>query len=176
MKYLILSLVIISSPLQAKVPNYYINLSNKTNVPVDVLFALASNETNTELSNGKVLPWPYAINLNGIGENFSTSDAMLSRANELLQQGVIHFDCGLFQVNWKWNGRHRANGIAEACNPKSNGIIAATIIKEYYSKTGDWIESAGKYHNPSNANGAADRYKKGFIKKLERARRMINGQ
>jgi len=175
MKYLLLLTSIVNFSVEAGAPDFYVALSNKTEVPVDILLALASVETDVKLTNGDYLPWPYSINLNGNAERYSTSELMISRASQLVEQGVIHFDCGLFQVNWKWNGRVRANSLPEACNPESNGIIAATIIKEYFVSTGSWVEAAGKYHNPANKNGAADRYKKYFKIKLKKARRIING-
>lgn len=175
MKYGLILMAFLSFAIRAQVPPFYQNLSKQTNVPVEVLFALASTETDTLLDNGKILPWPYSINLNGTSEYFATSAGMLARARELIGQHIIHFDCGLFQVNWKWNGRYRAKNISEACLPKSNGRIASDIIKEYFAKTGSWVESAGKYHNPSNKNGAADNYKLHFIANLKRAQRMIYG-
>lgn len=173
MKTLLILMSIASFGVKAEVPPFYVELAEKTNVPVDVLFALAATETDTLLDNGKVLPWPYSINLNGNSEYFSTSTEMLARASDLVEQGVIHFDCGLFQVNWKWNGRHRANSLEEACNPSSNGVIASAIIKGFFASTGDWAEAAGKYHNPANRNGASDTYKAIFINKWRYAKKLV---
>ena len=173
MKKLMILMMVMSMNTRADVPSFYSDLSKETNVPVDVLFALAATETNTLLDNGKVLPWPYSINLNGKPEYFSTSQEMLQRASNLVKQGVIHFDCGLFQVNWKWNGRHRASSLKEACSPKSNGLIASNIIKGFFANSGDWIDAAGKYHNPSNNNGAADIYKERFATKWKYAKKLV---
>ena len=172
----LLSLLLFNGCLLADVPLFYKLLSKKKSVPLDVIFALAITETNIPLDSGKSLPWPYTININGESEYFNTSPEMIERAYELKQQGKIHFDCGLFQVNWKWNGRHRASSIEEACKPNSNGRIAADILKEYFSKNGSWVESAGKYHNPSNNNGAADAYKRKFKVNLKYAQGIINGK
>lgn len=155
------------------IPQYYENLSQEYHVPTEVIFALAMTETNTALNDGSALPWPYTINLNGKAEFFLTKNEMLDRAHNLLSQGVIHFDCGLFQVNWKWNGRYRASSLDEACDPYSNGRIATDIIKEWYNKTGNWVEAAGRYHNPNNNNGLADVYKRKFSKNLKIAQHRL---
>ncbi|MBD0788054.1 transglycosylase SLT domain-containing protein [Vibrio sp. Y2-5] len=174
-KSLILALgVVVSAWAHAGVPDYYHKLADKTAVPTEVLFALAITETNTPLDNGKSMPWPYTLNLNGIPEYFLTFDQMISRAKQLLSNQIIHFDCGLFQVNWKWNGRVRSPSVTDACSPYRNGEIASDIMKEWYAKTGDWVEAAGYYHNPANHDGAADIYKKKFDKNLRFAKRALH--
>lgn len=169
---LALSLVYSTQGLSA-IPEYYDSLSREYSIPKEVLFALAMTETNTALNNGTALPWPYTINLNGKSEFFLTKKEMITRAQNLLSQGVIHFDCGLFQVNWKWNGRYRASSLDEACDPYSNGRIAVDIMKEWYKKTGNWVEAAGRYHNPNNNNGLADVYKRKFSRNLKIAQNRL---
>ncbi|SNX47734.1 hypothetical protein VTH8203_01349 [Vibrio thalassae] len=130
-----------------------------------VLYALSVQETNTKMVDGTVSPWPYTINHKRKAFFYATEAEMLSKARSLISQGYHSFDVGPFQVNWKWNG-HRARSIEDLGNVHRNGIIAAEILMEHYKKYGNWIDAAGRYHNPANKNGLADKYKKEFREKL----------
>ncbi|EKO3612268.1 transglycosylase SLT domain-containing protein [Vibrio metschnikovii] len=143
------------------VPNYFVSISNKTSVPADILYALAAKETNVKMNNGTVAPWPFTLNVNGKGYWYASYEDMMAATHEFLNEGITSIDIGLFQVNWLWNG-HRVQSIEELGEPKKNGLVAAQILLEHYQKHRDWAVAAGRYHNPANRDGRADRYAKEF--------------
>lgn len=148
------------------IPDYYHNLSGHTQVPVRNVFALAKTESNTRLNTGEMLPWPWTINHAGKSYRFVTYGEMISFAHDLIADGILNFDIGLFQVNWYWEGRHRIDSISELGKVDTNGLIAMEIYRERYSRTQDWTLAAGAYHNPANKNGAADRYIEKYLTHL----------
>lgn len=153
---------------QASIPSFYFNTSEKEYVPVEHVFSLALTETNTPLNTGTSLPWPYSINWQSKTYLFTTQAEMVNFAKSLLDNGYENFDIGLFQINWYWNGKHRTKNVSDIAHPSDNARMAMTILKEHYAKTSDWIEAAGRYHNPANKNGAADRYKEKYMVHLNR--------
>lgn len=143
------------------VPSFFVDLSEHTEVPADILYALAVKEVNTKMSDKTVAPWPFTLNVNSIGYRYATYDEMMLAVNRFLLNGTNSIDIGLFQVNWRWNG-HRAESIHSLGLPFENGKIAAQILKEHYQKYGDWAVAAGRYHNPANRHGRADNYEQEY--------------
>lgn len=148
------------------VPVFFVNLSKDTGVPADVLYALSVTETNTKMNNNTMSPWPFTINHKGIGKRYSSYEAMLSAVKSLIAQGYTSIDIGPFQVNWYWH-KHRVDSLEELSMPYKNGLVAAEILLEQYTIYGNWIEAAGRYHNPANNDGHADKYSKNFSRHLE---------
>ncbi|MFL7013628.1 transglycosylase SLT domain-containing protein [Enterovibrio norvegicus] len=147
------------------VPKYFVKLSKETNVPADILYALAAKETNTKMTNKAVAPWPYTLNVKGKPYSFATYQEMVDAANNFIENGTRSVDIGLFQVNWLWNG-HRSESVENLGTPWENGKVAAKILLEHYRKHGDWVVAAGRYHNPANKNGRADSYAREYKKFL----------
>ncbi|MGO3798331.1 MAG: transglycosylase SLT domain-containing protein [Vibrio casei] len=150
---------------KVSIPPYFVNMASLYNIPVDVLYALAIMESNTKLQNGEYAPWPYTMNVNYKGMRFASYEDLVYQSRLLIKQGKTSFDVGFFQVNWKWNG-HRSESIEALANPYENARVAAEIMLEEYAKVGSWAKAAGRYHNPANRNGHADRYASDYAKIL----------
>lgn len=155
------------------IPPYYFELSASEGVPVEHTFSLALSETNAPLNDGRALPWPFTINLYGKAYLFATQAEMVEFANDLLEQGIELWDIGLYQVNWYWNGKHRVSSPEELADPVRNGEVAMEILKEHFQRTNNWIEAAGRYHNPANKNGLADIYKGKYVVHLENVKNAL---
>lgn len=147
------------------IPPFFVNMASLYNIPVDVLYALAIMESNTKLQSGDYAPWPYTMNVNYKGMRFASYEDLVYQSRLLIKQGKTSFDIGFFQVNWKWNG-HRSDSIEALANPYENARVAAEIMLEEYAKVGNWVEAAGRYHNPANRNGHAERYASDYEKIL----------
>lgn len=152
------------------IPPFFITMASQHGIPADVLYALAIKESNTKMINGRYAPWPYTMNQNYKGMRFASYEDLVRQSRFLIQQGKTSFDIGLFQVNWKWNG-YRTESIESLANPYENARVAAEIMLEEYEKVGDWAKAAGRYHNPANRNGYADRYADGYAKILDYVRK-----
>ena len=74
-------------------------------VPEGVLHAISLTETG-RARNGRLRPWPWAINREGKGYWFATREEALAFARESVAAGRTSFDVGCFQINYFWHGRN----------------------------------------------------------------------
>jgi len=127
-------------------------------VPADVLLAITLTETGRRM-NGRLRPWPWAVNRDGQGYWFDTRAQALAFARQSLEDGQRSFDLGCFQINWRWHG---ANFSApdDVLDPATAARYAARYLLELYQDLGDWGRAAGAYH--SRTPRLAQRYRARF--------------
>jgi hypothetical protein len=133
--------------------------SHETGVPHDVMLAITRVETGRTLE-GKITPWPWAINHQGQGSWLSSEDELLETALELIAKGERSFDLGCFQLNYRWHGAEFAS-LDQMISPKENALYAAKFLKALYAEFGDWTEAAGAYHSRTEEHAKA--YKAKFL-------------
>lgn len=115
------------------------------NVPLDVLQAISRAETGRE-SNGRLEPWPWTVNMEGIGKWFATEDEARAFVFRHFKRGARSFDVGCFQVNYKWHGA-AFRSIDDMFDPVMNADYAARFLRDLYQEFGDWSAAAGAYHS-----------------------------
>ena len=79
------------------------NAAKDVGIPFAVMQAISRVETG-RVQNGKLAPWPWAINIEGKGDWFSEKVDLIERAKQSLEQGKTSFDVGCFQLNYRWHG------------------------------------------------------------------------
>lgn len=129
-----------------------------TGVPVEVLQAVTRVETGRS-RDGRVEPWPWAVNVAGKGYWFDNEDAALAFAFRQVKSGARNFDVGCFQVNYRWHGEAFAS-VEDMFDPRSNALYAAQFLTELHREFGEWEGAVGAYH--SRTRKFADRYKARF--------------
>lgn len=135
-------------------------------VPGVVLFSLALQESGTKI-RGRVLPWPWTLNVAGASYRFATREAACTALLiGIHEAGAKRVDAGIGQVNIGWNGHHFREP-CEALDPYRNLSVSAEILKGWYDQTGNWTEAAGRYHRPAGGAPAA-RYRTAFDQHLRR--------
>lgn len=128
----------------------------ETAVPLDVLRAI----TRTETGRGTAAePWPWTVNMEGLGKWFETEDAARAYVFRHYKDGARSFDVGCFQINYKWHGQ-AFRSIDEMFDPLANARYAAAFLKRLRAETGSWTEAAGAYHSRTEKH--ATRYKARF--------------
>jgi len=155
----------LSHAVQVPPPAYQL-IALPAGIPSEVLYSIALQESGTRL-RGQLVPWPWTLNIAGIGYRFATRrDAC--RALQVALQSVepSRVDIGLGQTNLGANG-HRYSSPCEGLDPYKNLSVTAQILAEQKSKGGDWITAAGRYHRPAGGKPAA-RYRQAFAKHLSR--------
>jgi len=130
----------------------------ETDVPVSVLQAITRTETGRR-RNGTTQPWPWTVNMEGIGKWFDNPTDALAYAMEHYGRGARSFDVGCFQINYRWHGQHFAS-VQDMFDPLINARYAARYLSELYSEKGNWTDAAGAYH--SRTPQYANRYKQRF--------------
>jgi len=148
-------LTLVFHPSIAEVPSYYVRAASSHQVPPEVLYAVAMQESKLPAGQiqGISKPWPWTLNCEGKPYYLATKAIASSYASFLLGAG-INCDIGLMQTNWKWQ-KHRFDSIDEALDPYTNISVGASILREWYEQHGSWAAAVGAYHSPSNKNRAA---------------------
>lgn len=108
-----------------------------------------------EPRTGRVMPWPWTINVAGAGSYFATKAEAIAAVERARAAGQRSIDVGCMQVNLL----HHPNAFAtleEAFDPRANATYAAGFLRSLYSQTGAWPAAAAAYH--SQTPGVADAY------------------
>jgi hypothetical protein len=127
-------------------------------VPVEVLHAIALTETGRN-SNGRMRPWPWAINREGEGFWFENRTEALAFAEASIAAGRPSFDVGCVQINYRWHG-HAFPSIGDMLDPEWTATYAAQFLRTLYEERGSWSAAAGAYH--SLTPELAGRYRERF--------------
>jgi hypothetical protein len=114
-------------------------------VPVEVLHAVALTETG-RWHQGRLRPWPWAVNREGRGYWFASRDEALAFARLSLAEGRRSFDLGCFQINYHWHGA-RFPSLEAMADPMGGAAYAARFLRELYEEFGSWSAAAGAYHS-----------------------------
>lgn len=134
------------------------NAADRTSVPLPILLAVTLTETG-RTTNGRLRPWPWAVNQAGNGHWFETPDDAVQFAETQLDLGLRNFDIGCFQINHRWHSKGFTSTI-DMFDPTSNALYAAQFLADLYRETGDWSRAAAAYH--SRTPDEAERYKTKF--------------
>lgn len=119
--------------------------SSESGVPHDVLRAISLTETG-RTSDGQFAPWPWTVNMEGVGKWFDDVGEARGYVDRHFARGARSFDVGCFQINYKWHGDAFAS-IDEMFDPISNARYAALFLSELYQEFGSWSKAAGAYHS-----------------------------
>ncbi len=138
--------------------------SRRTGVPVSVLKAISLTETGRKLE-GRFVPWPWTVNMEGEGHWFDTLDEARAYVFKEFKRGARSFDVGCFQINYKWHNE-AFSSIDEMFDPLSNALYAAKFLGELYQEMGNWNAAAGAYHSRTKEN--ADKYSARFAELRKR--------
>ncbi len=135
-----------------------LNGARRGGVPPQVLHAVALTETGRK-TNGRVRPYPWAINREGKGHWFETREEALAFAEASLRDGRRSFDVGCVQINYRWHG-HAFPSLDDMFDPEWTATYAAQFLRTLYEERGDWSAAAGAYHSltPENANVYRERF------------------
>ncbi len=134
-------------------------------VPLDVLQAIARTETGRSGESG-LQPWPWTVNMEGIGKWFATEDEARAYVFAHFKRGARSFDVGCFQINYRWHGE-AFRSIDEMFDPTLNARYAARFLMRLYEEFGDWSAAAGAYHSRTPEHARS------YTAKFERIRSAI---
>ena len=132
--------------------------AQEAGLPPAMLLALTRTETG-RARGGKLTPWPWTVNMEGVGRWFEDRDAALAYARKHHARGARSFDVGCFQINYRWHGE-AFSSIESMFDPNENALYAARFLSKLYDEFGNWETAAGAYH--SRTKQFADRYKARF--------------
>lgn len=132
--------------------------ARETGVPVAVLLAITRTETGRARA-GRLEPWPWTVNINGVGHWFGIREAAQDFIDRKLGEGAQSFDIGCFQINHKWHGA-AFDSVAQMFDPIAGARYAAAFLTRLHGELGDWSLAAGAYHSRTETH--ARRYRARF--------------
>lgn len=155
-----------ASPAQEIPPPAYQLAAGRAGIPSAVLYAVALQESGAPL-NGRIVPWPWSLNVAGTSRRFTTRAETCSALHEALREWPsTRIDAGLGQINLG-HQRHRYAHPCDLLDPYRNLAIAADILREQHRPGDDWLLAIGRYHRPAGGKPAA-RYRRSVNAHLAR--------
>lgn len=116
-------------------------------IPPGLLLAIGKVESGrVNPSTGRVVPWPFALNIAGRGAYPLTAEAAMAEVRMAQAEGVRSIDVGCFQVNLL----HHPNAfpsLADGFDPARNAAYAAGFLASLRAKLATWELAAGGYHS-----------------------------
>lgn len=115
-------------------------------VPPQVMLAITRVETG-QSRNGKITPWPWAINLAGEGHFFDSRAAAEAFATAAASSSPPpQIDLGCFQINLRWHGESFAS-LGDMLDPEANADHAARFLADLHQRKGSWVSAVAAYHS-----------------------------
>lgn len=119
--------------------------ADESRVPLPLLRAIARVESG-RVSEGGVVAWPWAANIDGAAHYFASRDRALVALTEALQSGAQPVDVGCFQINHRWHG-DRFVSLQSMLDPATNARYAAHFLETLHAEFGTWDGAVGAYHS-----------------------------
>jgi hypothetical protein len=139
-----------------------INGARRGGVPARILHAISLTETGRN-QNGRLRPWPWAINREGKSHWFTNREDAIAFARQSIADGRRSFDVGCVQINYRWHG-HAFPTLEDMFNPEWTATYAAQFLRTLYEERQSWSAAAGAYHSLSP--DLAQNYRKRFDRLL----------
>lgn len=116
-------------------------------LPTTLLPAIARVESGRlDASTGRVRPWPWTINVDGIGYFYDTKADVIAAVRALQAKGKRSIDVGCMQVNLMHHPRAFAD-LDQAFDPAANAAYAVQFLFLLYRQTRDWPLATAYYHS-----------------------------
>lgn len=147
---MVATLLLISAPARAETAPAQCEAASAraadaVGVPRDVLLALSLSETGRRI-DGRLRPWPWALNIEGQGVWLTSRASARARARAAVEAGIRNIDLGCFQINRHWHG-DAFESIDAMLDPDANALYAARFLRKLRTETGSWNAAAGMYHS-----------------------------
>lgn len=126
-------------------------------LPAGLLTGIALEESGRrDTQTGTIRPWPWTINVGGVGQFFATKVEAIAAVRAAQSKGIRSIDVGCMQINLM----HHPDAFAsldEAFDPRANALYAARFLNSLHAAGDDWNHAIGAYHSETPA--LADAYR-----------------
>ena len=119
--------------------------ARKLAVPRLVLHTIALVESGRPIGN-RVVPWPWSINVNGVGRVFASKEQAIAAVRELHAAGTRSIDVGCMQINLAAHPQ-AFDSLETAFDPVSNAYYAARFLQSLSQQTGQLGKAITAYHS-----------------------------
>ena len=122
-------------------------------IPETLLPAIARVESGRlDPVAGRVRPWPWTINVEGVGSYFETKAAVIAAVQALQEKGTRSIDVGCMQVNLLHHPTAFPT-LDAAFDPAANAAYAARFLSALHAQSRDWNLATAMYHSQSQDRG-----------------------
>lgn len=115
-------------------------------VPAGLMAAIGRVESGRAGPDGRIDPWPWSINANGVDQVFDSKPAAIAAVRALQAAGTASIDIGCMQVNLKYHPEAFAS-LDDAFDPVRNATYAAGFLQRLHTQTGTWPNATAWYHS-----------------------------
>ncbi len=118
--------------------------------PPGLMDAIAKVESGRPVApSGLLQPWPWTVNIGGIGQFFETRESAVAAVSRGLAANAGYTDVGCMQVNLQFHPR-AFRSLEEAFDPAANVDYAARFLVSLRDAAGgNWFVAVGMYHSRS---------------------------
>lgn len=130
-------------------------------IPPALLAAIGIVESGRpDPGTGRTLPWPWTINVEGVGSFFETRAEAVAAVQAAQAAGRRSIDVGCLQVNLMHHPGAFAT-LEDAFDPAVNAAYAAGFLLRLFGQSRDWGAAAAAYH--SQTPGVSDEYRRRVV-------------
>jgi hypothetical protein len=115
-------------------------------VPDRLMQAIAVMESGRRDAGGAPVPWPWTINVEGVGEVFETKQQAIDAVKAHRARGARSIDVGCMQVNLMHHP-DAFTSLEDAFDPAANARYAARFLQQLLVQTGSWPLAVAGYHS-----------------------------
>ncbi len=116
-------------------------------VPDRLLDAIAMVESGRrDPVSGAVYPWPWTINVEGVGHFYETKAEAIAAVQGFQAAGARSIDVGCMQVSLLYHADAFAN-LDQAFDPTVNAAYGARFLVQLFDQTNAWPLAAAAYHS-----------------------------
>ena len=122
-------------------------------IPRQLMAAIGRVESGRREPDGRINPWPWSINAEGVDHVFETKAEAIAAVRALQAQGVRSIDVGCMQVNLL----HHPDAfptLEQAFDPVANAAYAARFLLQLHQETGPWPTATAWYNSATPELGA----------------------
>ena len=122
-------------------------------IPAGLLLAIGKVESGrVNPGTGRVVPWPFALNIEGRGLYPASAEAAKAEVRAAQAAGMRSIDVGCFQISLLHHPQAFAT-LDEAFDPARNAAYAARFLASLRARLPSWEQAAGGYHSLTPAFG-----------------------
>lgn len=122
-------------------------------LPTNLLLAIGIDESGrTDPLSGATRPWPWTINVDGVGHFFDDKASAINYVRLARASGAHSIDVGCFQISLL----HHPDAFAsldDAFDPAENAAYAAGFLNRLHDRNGGWAAAIAAYHSATTDLG-----------------------
>jgi hypothetical protein len=120
-----------------------------SSIPVWVVKKTITHESKS-FYQSEVQPWPWTLNINGVGHYYQTMKDAVIAAKNAHREGARRLGVGFGQVEWVYHSERFNGSFENALNPKQNVKVVCEILVEAWRspKVNTWEDAIAYYHRP----------------------------